>query len=173
MSAIICASCIALAGLSASVAPVVRAGQGTLVLEVSDGHAYARYGQTLAIVVTLTNTGATAANGVAVAATLSPAWNAAGASWTCYPGTDGATCTASGNGPLDDVATLPAGARATWVLQLPVRLDAEDVTATLDVTASGAAPVSDTNALVIFKEGFDVPYGDGTQGMGEPDAPRN
>jgi hypothetical protein len=29
---------------------------------------------------------------------------------------------------------------------------------------SSASPVSDTNALVIFKEGFDVPYGDGTQG---------
>lgn len=29
-------------------------------------------------------------------------------------------------------------------------------------TAS-AATISDTDTLVIFKEGFDVPYGDGTQ----------
>jgi uncharacterized repeat protein (TIGR01451 family) len=163
MNAIIRASCIVLATL----APAALAGQATLVLEASDNHAYARYGQTLAYVVTLTNNGATAATDVAVAAVLSAAWDAAGASWTCYPGTDGATCTASGTGPLDDVATLPPGARVTWVLDLPVRVDAPDVTATLDMTATGAAPVSDTNALVIFKEGFDVPYGDGTQGAPE------
>jgi uncharacterized repeat protein (TIGR01451 family) len=163
MNALIRASCIALAGMSASIAPAARAGQGALVLEASDGHAYARYGQTLAYVVTLTNNGTTVASGVAVTATLSPAWDAAAASWTCYPGTDGATCTASGSGPLDDVASLPPGARVTWVLQLPVRIDVEDATATVDFGAAGAAPASDTNALVIYKDGFDVPYGDGTQ----------
>jgi len=168
MKAIFRVARIALAASTcASAATTAFAGQGALVLEASDNHAYARYGQTLAYVVTLTNNGAGTAGNVAVAAVLSPAWDAAGATWTCYPGTDGATCTTSGNGPLDDVATLPPGARVTWVLELPVRIDATDVTATLDVTATGAAPVADTNALVIFKEGFDVPYGDGTQGSSE------
>jgi uncharacterized repeat protein (TIGR01451 family) len=151
------------ASLCVSCATTAFAGQGALVLEANDNHAYARYGQTLAYVVTLTNNGTGTATDVAVAAVLSPAWDAPGAGWTCYPGTDGA----SGSGPLDDVATLPPGARVTWVLELPVRIDAADVTATLDVTATGATPVADTNELVIFKEGFDVPYGDGTQGTSE------
>lgn len=155
------------ASLCVSCATTAFAGQGALVLEANDNHAYARYGQTLAYVVTLTNNGTGTATDVAVAAVLSPAWDAPGAGWTCYPGTDGATCTGSGSGPLDDVATLPPGARVTWVLELPVRIDAADVTATLDVTATGATPVADTNELVIFKEGFDVPYGDGTQGTSE------
>ena len=168
MKAIFRVARVALAASTcASAATTAFAGQGALVLEANDNHAYARYGQTLAYVVTLTNNGTGTATDVAVAAVLSPAWDAPGAGWTCYPGTDGATCTGSGSGPLDDVATLPPGARVTWVLELPVRIDAVDVTATLDVTATGATPVADTNELVIFKEGFDVPYGDGTQGTSE------
>ena len=61
---------------------------------------------------------------------------------------------------------LPVTARVKCTLRT-VRIDAEDAMATVDVTATGAAPVSDTNALVIFKEGFDVPYGDGTQDVGD------
>jgi hypothetical protein len=31
--------------------------------------------------------------------------------------------------------------------------------------STGAATICDTDTLVIFKEGFDVPYGDGTQAL--------
>lgn len=133
-------------------------------LTLADGHDYVRYGQTLAYVITLTNDGAGAA-AVPVSIALSPAWDAAGASWVCYPGTDGALCAASGTGPLNDIATLPPGARTTWVVSVPALADTPETTATLTVTALGAAPLSDTDALVIFKDGFDVPYGDGTQDL--------
>jgi len=141
------------------------AGHAALVLTLDDHHDYVRYGQTLSYVVTLTNTGTAPATDVPVSIVLSPAWDAAGASWVCYPGTDGASCTSQGNGPLDDVATLPPGARASWVVNVPTLADTPEVATTLEVVASGAASLSDTNTLVIFKEGFDVPYGDGTQDL--------
>jgi hypothetical protein len=133
-------------------------------LTLADGHDYVRYGQTLGYVITLTNDGAGAA-AVPVSIALSPAWDAAGASWVCYPGTDGALCAASGTGPLNDIAMLPPGARTTWVVSVPALADTPETTATLTVTALGAAPLSDTDTLVIFKDGFDVPYGDGTQDL--------
>ena len=64
---------------------------------------------------------------------------------------------------------LPPGARASWVVSVPTRPDTAETTATLTVSATGAAPVSDTNALVVFKDGFDVPYGDGTQELPSPE----
>jgi len=138
-------------------------GASTLVLTLDDGHDFVRYGQTLSYVVTLTNNGSATASTVAVSAALSPAWDASAASWVCYPGTDGAVCTDHGSGALNDSVTLPPGARVSWVLSIPTRADTTDITATASVSATGAATVSDTNTLVIFKEGFDVPYGDGTQ----------
>ena len=142
--------------------PAIAFAQDTLTLTLADSHDFVRYGQTLDYVITLTNDGNTAAT-VPVSIDLSPAWDPAGASWVCYPGTDGASCTASGSGPLNDVATLPAGARASWVVSVPTLADSLETTATLDVIATGAATASDTDTLVIFKDGFDVPYGDGTQ----------
>jgi hypothetical protein len=141
--------------------PAAGAGQA-LTLTLADGHDFVRYGQTLDYVVTLTNDGDAAA-AVPVSVELSPAWDPAGASWVCYPGTDGATCAASGSGPLNDLAMLPPGARVSWVVSVPTRPDTLETIATLAVVAPGAATVSDANALVVFKDGFDVPYGDGTQ----------
>lgn len=136
-----------------------------LTLTLADNHGYVRYGQTLSYVVTLTNDSGTAASGVPVSAALSPAWDADAASWVCYPGTDGAVCTDHGSGALNDTVTLPPGARVSWVLSLPTHADTADTTATVSVSATGAATISDTDTLVIFKEGFDVPYGDGTQAL--------
>ena len=142
--------------------PAIAFAQDTLTLTLADGHDFVRYGQTLDYVVTLTNDGDAAAT-AQVSVDLSPAWDSDGASWVCYPGTDGASCTASGSGPLDDLAMLPPGARASWVVSVPTRADTLETTATLAVIATGAATVSDTDTLVVFKDGFDVPYGDGTQ----------
>lgn len=142
--------------------PAAAFAQDALVLTLADGHDFVRYGQTLDYVVTLTNTTDTAA-AVPISIDLSPAWDAAGASWVCYPGTDGASCTAEGSGPLNDLAMLPPGARASWVVSVPTLADTPETTATLEVAATGAAALSDSNGLVVFKDGFDVPYGDGTQ----------
>lgn len=142
--------------------PTAAAGQAALTLTLADGHDYVRYGQALSYVVTLTN-GTASAAAVPVSIDLSPAWDPAGASWVCYPGTDGASCTASGSGPLNDLPTLPPGARVSWVVRVPAQVDTPETTGTITVNATAAAPLSDTNTLVIFKDGFDVPYGDGTQ----------
>lgn len=152
-------SCIALCML-----PSLAFAQAALVLTLDDHHDYVRYGQTLSYVVTLTNDGDAAA-ATPVSIELSPAWDAAGASWVCYPGTDGATCTASGSGPLHDTPVLPPGARVSWVVSVPALAETPDTTAMLGVIAVGAAPLIDTNTLVVFKDGFDTPYGDGTQDL--------
>lgn len=141
--------------------PAATAGQA-LTLTLADGHDFVRYGQTLDYVVTLTNDGDAAA-AVPVSVELSPAWDSAGASWVCYPGTDGATCTASGTGPLHDTPVLPPGARVSWVVSVPTLAETPETTALLGVIAVGATPLIDTNTLVVFKDGFDTPYGDGTQ----------
>lgn len=152
---------VLLPALLASLLPATAFGE--VVLTLDDNHEYARYGQTLHAVVTLTNTGGTAATGIAVAAALSPAWDAGGADWVCFPGTSDVVCGAGGTGALADTVTLPPGARATWLLDLPVRGDAQETTATVTVSATGATPLADTNTLVLFKDGCDVAYGDGTQ----------
>lgn len=155
--------------LFAALLPASAFGQAVLTLTLDDHHDYARYGMTLHVVVTLTNSGDAPATNVDVGAALSPAWDAAGARWTCYPGTQDVVC-ASGSGVFADTATLPPDARATWVLDLPVRADAQETTATLTVSATGAATLADTNTLVVFKDGWDVAYGDGTQEQpGDPD----
>lgn len=144
--------------------PAAASGQAALTLTLDDHHDYVRYGQTLNYVVTLTNDGDAAAAGP-VSVELSPAWDPAGASWVCYPGTDGATCAASGSGPLHDTPMLPPGARVSWVVSVPALAETPETTAMLGVIAVGAAPLIDTNTLVVFKDGFDMPYGDGTQDL--------
>ena len=46
---------------------------------------------------------------------------------------------------------------------MPVRADASGTTIDFTVGADGAETVTDTDTLVIFRDGFDVLYGNGTQ----------
>lgn len=142
--------------------PAAAIAQAALALTLDDGHHYVRYGQTLQYVITLTNSGDADATDVPVSIALSPAWDPASATWTCYPGTSGVSCTANGSGLLNDTATVPIGAVATWVVSVTTFAVAPDV-AGVDVSAQGAAPRSDIDTLVIFRDGFNVPYGDGTR----------
>ncbi|MFC4820099.1 IPT/TIG domain-containing protein [Dokdonella ginsengisoli] len=135
-----------------------------LELRIDDGQAYARYGGVVDYVVTLTNTGGPV-DGVAVVSVLSPALDAAGATWVCYPGSVDAHCAAAGSGPLEDRVTIPAGRRLAFLLSVPVRLDAVQDTATAQAQADSTAVVTDVDALVIFRDGVDVPYGDGAQAL--------
>jgi hypothetical protein len=135
-----------------------------LALSVDDGRVYARYGRVADYVVTLTNTGGPG-NGIAVGAALSPAFDAAGATWVCYAGSMDARCAASGRGALDDVVTIPPGRRLTFLLSVPVRADTLETTAALQLSVAGAESVTDTNVLVIFRDGIDTAYADGTQGV--------
>jgi hypothetical protein len=81
------------------------------------------------------------------------------------------SCTSSGGGGFTDVANIPANASQTWLVSVPTLAGSNESSATLTVgqsapTGIGVPDVSDTNTLVIFRDGYDVPYADGTQGTG-------
>lgn len=145
--------------------PVAAAGAPTLVATIDDAHAYARYGQTITYVITLTNMDPAAAATVPVNVTLSPAFDGDAATWQCFPGVAGVACAAAGSGLLADTAVLPPGARATWLFSVPMQATPSETTATLTFTAGSIVPLTDTNTLVIFKDRFDVPYADGTEAL--------
>ncbi len=136
-----------------------------LVLTIDDGRAFARYGQVVDYTVSLRNDGFGTAADVALDASLSAAFDAAYAHWQCFGGDGGASCAASGEGPLSDRVTVPPGRSLTWRVSVPVRFDSDESEVSFALALGGAAPqnVSDTNVLVLLRDGFDVPYGDGTQ----------
>lgn len=140
-----------------------------LRLSIDDGRAFARYGQVVDYTVSLRNVGAGTATDVPLDASLSAAFDTAYAHWQCFGGDDGAACTASGEGALSDRVTLPPGRSLTWRLSVPVRFDSIEPEASLALALGGVAPqnVADTNVLVLLRDGFDVPYGDGTQITGK------
>lgn len=143
--------------------PVVATGEATLSATIDDAHEYARYGQTITYVITLTNEDGAAAATVPVSMALSPAFDADAATWQCFPGVAGVVCAGVGAGPLTDAAVLPPGARATWLFSVPTQATPSETAATLTFMAGDIAPLTDTNTLVIFKDRFDVPYADGTE----------
>lgn len=70
-----------------------------------------------------------------------------------------------GTGGFADTATLPPGTRLVWIVRAPIRIDNDSATATFAVHATGASNAADSNTLVIFRDGVDVPYGDGAGGV--------
>ncbi|MDC8016192.1 DUF1566 domain-containing protein [Tahibacter soli] len=127
-----------------------------IVMAVGDGSDYASYGGVAEYVVLLTNTGG-AADGVAVAATLSPAFDAAAATWICDDRIIGTVCAPSGTGPLADTVRLPPDSSLTFLVSAPLRSDTPETTATIQVGATGAATATDVDTLVIFRDGFEMP----------------
>ena len=147
--------------------------QANLQLGVDDGHAFARYGHVRDYFVTLGNTGNAAATDVAIAATLSAAFDVANVQWQCIGGGGGASCGSDGAGGFSDSATVPANSSVTWIVSVPVLAGSNETEATITVSADAPAGASvadaaDTDTLVLFRDGVDVPYGDGTQGDMEP-----
>lgn len=144
--------------------------QANLQLSVDDGRAFARYGHVRDYFITLGNTGNMAANGVAIAATFSAAFDVPNVHWLCVGG--GANCGANGSGGFSDVASVPANSSLTWIVSVPVLAASNEPDATLTIgqpvpTGIGFPSAADTNTLVIFRDGFDVPYADGTQALDE------
>lgn len=140
--------------------------QVNLHLAVDDGHAFARYGQVRDYFVTLANSGNSAADGIAIAATFSAAFDVANAHWQCLSGAG--YCSDAGSGGFSDTANVPANGSVTWIVSAPVRGDSNESVATLGVGQSAGAVVADaadTDTLVIFRDGYDVPYGDGAEAL--------
>lgn len=137
------------------------AGGAQLALSVTDGGDYARYGQVRDYFVKLDNIGNDSASGIAVGAVFDTAFDAANVQWVCMSGAPGTSCTSQGAGGFADTATLPPGTSLVWIVRVPVRAEGDAASATLLVHAVGASDASDTDTLVIFQDGVDVPYADG------------
>ncbi|MCQ4163278.1 choice-of-anchor Q domain-containing protein [Tahibacter harae] len=144
------------------------AGGARLQLSVTDAGDYARYGQVRDYFVTLANSGNDTAANVALGASLDPAFDAANVQWRCVGGAPGTACNELGGaGGFADMATLPPGTSLVWIVRVPVRGDSPAEAATFVAHAAGATNAADSNTLVIFRDGVDVPYADGA-GVTDP-----
>ena len=131
----------------------VRATMG--LLSVSDGTGFAAYGQPVDYTVSLSNATGFTVSGIAVTATLPSALGTA--SWQCLSnGSNGVVCNgASNNGALSDTAvTIPAGQTAKWNIHATVLAAPAAGSADVNVSASYATPATDSDMLVIFRDGF-------------------
>jgi hypothetical protein len=124
-----------------------------LALVIAGHRDFVRYGETVDYEVTLDNEGGPA-SGVAVDFALSAAFDATHAQITCQGAGNGANCTQDASDPLKYVV-LPANRSLSWTVAVPVRADASDPAVMFSVTAGAASP-SDSGALVLFRDGFDV-----------------
>jgi len=131
----------------------VRATMG--LLSVSDGTGFAAYGQPVDYTVSLSNTTAINVSVIAVTATLPSALGTA--SWQCLSnGSNGVVCNgASNSGVLNDTAvTIPAGQTAKWNIHAMVLAAPAAGSVDVNVSASYATPATDSDTLVIFRDGF-------------------
>lgn len=131
----------------------------------SDGSVYARYGQPRTWVLTLVNQSNTDLSAVSVQGNAPPQVNAGAMHWYCSA-SFGASCSAHGTGALSDSNVfIPAHGVVTWAVSAPIKANASGSTVTMSVHSGGVLPafdVEDTDTLVLFRDGFDVPGGDGT-----------
>lgn len=84
---------------------------------------------------------------------LSAGLDAANAHWTCSVIAGGATCPSTSSASMT-IATLPTGGKLQWTLTVPVLNATTDPTEGVDLSAMNATPISDTDVLVIFRDGF-------------------
>lgn len=136
---------------------LVRGGE--LILSAGNGLGYVRYGGMFDSTVMLANTGS-ATVVASVQFTLSAEFDASRAQLRCYGAGGGAACEQDAADPLHFTVTLPADRSLTWLVDVPVRSDAQGAHAVLGVSATDASPATDARTLVIFRDGFDATYGD-------------
>jgi hypothetical protein len=135
----------------------IGAVEATLLsLEVSDYLSFGRYGDTITYVVMLHNTNALLpVTGVHVTGGGSAALDDAGAQFV-YFGSCTDSCIGTGvPGPLDDTVSILANQTVKWYVFVPVIGTSNAATATFTVHANGAAAVSDTDTLTLFRSGFE------------------
>jgi len=121
-------------------------------------------GRELGYTITVGNGGSAIASGVRIIDALPPQLDASTAHWQCIA-VNGAICTASGSGGIDDTVDLPAGGSVVYLLGATViGEDAEGrVRNTLEVDHGSKTIVRNADTLVVlFRDGFE-PGGDGAQ----------
>jgi uncharacterized repeat protein (TIGR01451 family) len=122
-----------LANNSATDTDALRPG-ADLSITKTDGQTTAVAGQPITYTIVVSNAGPNTANGATVADELPAA--VAGATWACV-GAEGASCTASGSGDINDTVNLPVGGTATYTVTGTV---SESATGSLSNTATVTAP---------------------------------
>jgi uncharacterized repeat protein (TIGR01451 family) len=134
-----------------------------LSLAIDADRDYVGYGQVLRYTVSLSNTGPGPANPALITLALPPQIDAGATTWTCTNGGNGAQCTASGVGALQDsTVVLPPGRTLTWQVTAPVRPNATGGNVVTTVTASAgavSANASDSVVLVLMRDGFETTGG--------------
>jgi uncharacterized repeat protein (TIGR01451 family) len=138
------------------------AASADIGVTISVGSAQVQVGELVDYVVTVSNAGPDAADGVAVASELSGLLDVANASWICSePGDSG--CTPSGQGDLAESSLhLESGAHVTWVLSATVLADGDD--GVVETRVEGSFPgdpdatdnsATATSQVVVFSNGFE------------------
>jgi len=123
-----------------------------LSVSIDDGTGFAIGGDPLLYAIVVRNAGPDAADGAHVQETLSS--NLVDVTWTCTA-SNGASCAPSGSGAIDDRASLPAGATATYTLTATVVADPE-ASVSNDVRVIAPESVTDFNAANNEASDWDV-----------------
>jgi hypothetical protein len=126
----------------------------TVALTQASPH-YVTYGQVVDYVVTLSNSGSGAATNYSVSASYGGGADIGATTWQCIAGSVAASCTAAGNGPIDDHVTIPPGVSMTWLIHVPVATSTLAGTLDFSFDADGLDPLADHATIVIFRDGFD------------------
>ncbi len=153
-------------GSASGILAIVAADAPDLSVSMSNGRNFVQYGKLLTYVITVNNVGNVPVSGASVIDVLPPELEQA--SWTCMAlGT--ATCTASGNGDINDTVDVPVGGGLLYMLtarvvDAPVSdriINQVTVSATGDVNPANDT-ATDTTDAVLFRDGFEM-GGDGAQ----------
>ena len=131
-------------------------------VSISDGRNATQVGRLLTYTITVGNAGSFGANGVHVTDMLPDELDVAGAQWQCSA-SNGASCTASGSGDLDDTIDLPAGGSVVYLLTAQVVADIDGMIDNGVTVAAGGNSIvrTDSTEIVIFRDGFEL-GGDGS-----------
>ncbi len=138
---------------------------------LDDGGDHARYGRIRDYLVVVGNAGNAQADAVQVDGQFSAAFDVPHIQWLCVD-SGGGGCPVSGSGGFATSANIPAGSTATWIVSAPVRMDSAEPEASFNLSVTGPdgnASASDSNLLVLLRDGFNRPYGDGTDDAPGPE----
>ncbi|HET6633321.1 MAG TPA: hypothetical protein VFG73_11540, partial [Rhodanobacteraceae bacterium] len=169
----------ALNGVGSTSAVLIDTPVADLGVDVDDGGDYARYGKIRNYLVTIVNAGDGDAIGASISSSYSPGLDAANTHWKCFGGglasvPDVAHCEpSSGAGSVASTIDLPAGTSLGFLVSVPVTVEAADPDVQVGIAVTGSASnvslgASDTDTLVLFRDGFDAIYADGTQMVAQP-----
>ncbi|WP_306524271.1 MBG domain-containing protein [Dokdonella sp.] len=156
------------AGVSGTVSFLATgtADASALVVTIDDGRSATQVGRSLTWTIVVGNP-RTSDTSVDVLDTLPPELDVGSAQWQCTPG-NGASCSASGSGDLDDSINLPVGSSVTYLLTATVVDDIDGMITNTVSVSEGANTItrSDDTEIVIFRDGFEA-GGDGAESVPE------